>query len=73
VAVGHDYRRQGLATRLYQSVCELADDDFKILTCEVNLDPPNPTSVSFHEGFGFREVGRQWANGKHVSMMALDL
>jgi hypothetical protein len=40
------------------------------LTCEYDLDPPNPVSAAFHARFGFREVGRQMANGKQVSMQA---
>jgi predicted GNAT superfamily acetyltransferase len=30
------------------------------LTCEVNLEPPNPDSQAFHARMGFVEVGRQW-------------
>ena len=27
--------------------------------CEVNLEPPNPGSVRFHEQLGFRGIGEQ--------------
>ena len=41
-----------------------------ILTCEVNLNPPNPGSVVFHKKLGFAEVGQLVADeGKLVSLM----
>ena len=41
-----------------------------ILTCEVNLDPPNPGSLAFHKKLGFAEVGQLLADeGKLVSLM----
>ena len=41
-----------------------------ILTCEVNLNPPNPGSVAFHTKLGFAEVGQLVADeGKLVSLM----
>ena len=27
------------------------------ITCEVNVEPPNPVSLKFHERRGFREIG----------------
>ena len=27
------------------------------VTCEVNVDPPNPESLAFHERLGFRRIG----------------
>ena len=40
------------------------------LTCEFDLEPPNPASAKFHARYGFREVGRQWLGGgkKQVSL-----
>ncbi len=69
IVVDADYRRRGLATRLYQAACDLGSGEFEVLTCEVNSDPPNPDSMSFHHGFGFLEVGEQRANGKDVVML----
>lgn len=38
------------------------------LVCEINVEPPNPGSVAFHEKMGFKEVGRATlANGKTVA------
>ncbi len=68
IVVDAGYRRRGLATRLYRAACDLGSGEFDVLACEVNSDPPNPTSMSFHRGFGFLEVGEQRANGKDVVM-----
>ena len=74
VVVSETVRGQGLGALLY--------DDFAAagrrlavprLTCEVNLDPPNPGSIRFHERLGFRAVGTQEAGGKQVQLMARDL
>jgi hypothetical protein len=45
-----------------------------VLTCEVNLRPPNEGSLRFHRRLGFREVGRQETPyGALVTLLALDL
>jgi len=43
-----------------------------VVTCEYDVDPPNPGSERFHTRFGFREVGRQVVAGgkKSVSLQA---
>ncbi len=52
----------GLGTRLYSwlFVCARAAG-FSVITCEYNIEPPNPASQRFHDRFNFREVGRRWA------------
>jgi uncharacterized protein len=52
-------RGQGLARALYQALFTAARDrGAKRITCEVNLDPPNPASDAFHAAMGFTEIGR---------------
>jgi len=70
-----DARRQGqgLAARLYDDLLEFAaNSGIAQLTCEFDLDPPNPASAKFHARYGFREVGKQWLGGgkKQVSLQA---
>ena len=49
---------------LYSAVFDAAQEEGRAeVTCEVNLQPPNPRSLSFHERLGFREVGRQSTKG----------
>ena len=45
------------------------------ITCEVNLPPPNPGSMAFHQKLGFVEVGQQDIDGgsKRVSLLCKDL
>jgi uncharacterized protein len=42
------------------------------VTCEVNLEPPNPVSQRFHESLGFVEVGRQETYGGSVTVQLLE-
>lgn len=38
---------------------------------EVNVDPPNPGSLRFHDRLGFTEVGRQATKGDTVTVALL--
>jgi uncharacterized protein len=42
------------------------------VTCEYDIEPPNPESERFHRQSGFKEVGRQFVAGgvKQVSLQA---
>ncbi len=52
-------RGQSLATRLYDELFTLATNaGHTLVTCEVNVQPPNPASSTFHAAQGFAEVGR---------------
>ncbi len=44
----------------------------RVMTCEVNVVPPNESSMRFHEDYGFRTVGTQTIDngGKKVALMA---
>lgn len=62
VAIDADHRRLGLGRALYASVFDLIagrHPDMTRLGLEVNVEPPNPGSMAFHQGLGFSEVGRQ--------------
>ena len=66
-------RGRGFAALLYDDIATFASRTrISLLTCEFDLDPPNPVSMRFHERMGFREVGTQWLYGgsKQVSMQA---
>lgn len=57
VVAGHA-RGRGHARRLYQDLFDHASAAGQaIVTCEVNIDPPNPGSDAFHAALGFAEVG----------------
>ena len=71
VVVADAARGQGVGALLYRDMFEFAAaSGARLVTCEFDVDPPNPASEQFHARFGFREVGRQWvADGrKQVSL-----
>ena len=71
VVVDPGSRRRGLASRLYEDFRHGLPAEVTVMTCEVNLQPPNPSSLRFHERLGFRRVGTQeTGNGtKRVALM----
>ena len=74
VVVSPAFRRQGVAQRLYAECIEYCRaHTFPILTLEINIQPPNPTSFAFHQKMGFQEVGtlQNLGSDKSVSMQAL--
>jgi predicted GNAT superfamily acetyltransferase len=59
IIVAATARGQGLAGRLYGELFDLAASaGHTLVTCEVNVQPPNPASWAFHAARGFTEVGR---------------
>lgn len=65
-------RGTGLGAALYAAVFAAArQQDRREVTCEVNLDPPNPASLAFHERLGFRSVGTQATKGGAVTVTLL--
>jgi len=75
IVVAPSQRRSGIGRLLYADLERVASAHAPDLTCEVNLDPPNPGSLAFHERSGFCEVGRQHTDGgeKLVCLMSKDL
>jgi hypothetical protein len=73
VVVDPAQQGHGLGAQLYEDLFACARAmGVATVTCEFDLDPPNPASQKFHARFGFREVGTQWvADGKkQVSLQA---
>ena len=75
VAVAADFRRHGLASRLYEDFATTVPATVSVMTCEVNIRPPNDESMRFHQRLGFRQVGTQSTeNGrKEVALLAKPL
>ncbi len=71
VAVATHARRRGIATVLYENFEQSLRGSVPYLTCEVNLRPPNPSSMQFHEKQGFAMVATQLTDGgaKEVALM----
>jgi predicted GNAT superfamily acetyltransferase len=70
IVVSPDHRRLGIGAGLYRHLFDVARGAPRI-TCEVNVKPPNPGSLSFHEHLGFKVVDEQETeNGtKRVALM----
>jgi len=65
-----------IGSRLYEDLFDYARSyGIQAITCEYNIQPPNPASQRFHDKFGFKEVGRQWvAQGtKQVSLHVVEV
>jgi hypothetical protein len=59
IVVSPQARGQGVARLLYRDLYEFARaGGHDMIACEVNFDPPNPASDTFHESEDFLEVGR---------------
>ena len=60
IAIDSNHQNRGLGALLYQTVEQhmLNSAEHSLLCCEVNLEPPNPGSLRFHQRIGFTEVGR---------------
>ncbi len=64
VVVAAEARGRGHARRLYQDLFDhAAHAGHKVVTCEVNADPPNPASDAFHAALGFGEIGSAAIHG----------
>lgn len=69
-------RGRGLARALYADLAAQARAaGLEALCCEVNLDPPNPTSLAFHAALGFGPLGEATdpRNGKVVRYLTRSL
>ncbi len=73
VAVAERARRQGLASQLYDDFEGMMRPLVAVVTCEVNLHPPNPGSMRFHERRGFRRVGTQEIDDGRKKVALLEL
>lgn len=72
IVIDADERGRGLGAALYAAVFNAArEQGRREVTCEVNLDPPNPGSLAFHDRLGFRSVGTQATKGGAVTVSLL--
>ena len=57
IVVAQTHRRLGLAGRLYAALADHAAAQGRDrLLCEVNVEPPNPQSIAFHEADGWQAI-----------------
>ena len=68
VVVSVKMHGKGLGGMLYKSIFEYAKQkEIPFVTAEIDINPPNPGSLRFHEKNGFSDVGKQTvADGKKI-------
>ena len=72
IVIDDPQRGAGIGRALYEAVFELARKEaLREVTCEVNLDPPNPGSLAFHARLGFERIGEQETKGGSVTVALL--
>ena len=71
IAIEAVARGAGVGQALYVEALNIATAcGDERLTAEVNVDPPNPSSMKFHQAFGFRHLlSRSSRDGKVVAML----
>ncbi|HEV8409226.1 MAG TPA: GNAT family N-acetyltransferase [Gemmatimonadaceae bacterium] len=71
IVVARRARGRGVGRALYDDIGRFVAGAWPRIALEVNLLPPNPGSLAFHERMGFRRVGvREEENGaKAVALM----
>ncbi|NNE07170.1 MAG: GNAT family N-acetyltransferase [Gemmatimonadetes bacterium] len=75
IVIAASFQRQGIGRAVYEELERMAREQGAAkIACEVNVKPPNPDSIVFHESLGFREVGRQDTCGgeKRVALLVKD-
>ncbi len=76
VIVAAEARGRGVGRTLYIEVAEAARRaGYRAVAAEVNIDPPNPGSLAFHERMGFQPVGEAFLadRGKRVRYLRWEL
>lgn len=71
IVVSAEFSGRRIGSKLYADLFGFARSrGLEMITCEYNIEPPNPASRVFHDKFGFSEVGTQWVSSgtKHVSL-----
>jgi hypothetical protein len=72
IVVADGHRGQGLGQVLYDAIFAAArSESLAEVLCEVNLQPPNPGSLAFHDRLGFTEVGQLSTKGDTVVVSLL--
>jgi len=72
IAIAPEARGAGLGAALYRAAFRHFSGRRDALLCEVNLAPPNPGSLRFHERLGFSPVGERWSTDRAKGVVYLE-
>lgn len=72
IAIAPEARGAGLGAALYRAAFNHFAGQRMALLCEVNLAPPNPGSLRFHERLGFVRVGERWSDDRAKGVVYLE-
>jgi predicted GNAT superfamily acetyltransferase len=69
IVISKEFRGKKFGTSLYNYLFQNSNQ--KMITCEINIKPPNINSMEFHKALGFNQVAEQVTEGgnKSVAMM----
>ena len=73
IVVAPAVKGQGVGRALYERLAAAYVGTARQMTCEVNIDPPNESSMAFHRRMGFGQVGTKLDGSKTVSLMTKEL
>ena len=69
IVVHEDFRRLGLARRVYDEIEARVGRTASLLALDVNSDPPNEASLAFHAARGFERVGERDFRDHRVALL----
>lgn len=69
IVVHEDFRRRGLASRVYDEVEARVAETAPLLALDVNSEPPNPASLAFHAARGYERVGERDFGDHRVALL----
>jgi hypothetical protein len=69
IVVAPEAHGRGIGRALYgAALTRAAELGLAEVSCEVNLDPPNPQSIAFHTRLGFRQIGELETKGGTITV-----
>jgi predicted GNAT superfamily acetyltransferase len=72
IVVAEGARGTGVGRALYDDIDRFASGTWPRITLEVNLLPPNPGSLAFHERLGFRRIGVREEDGGAKAVVLME-
>ena len=73
IVVAAGVRQRGIGRAVYGDLVASASGRWPRIALEVNLQPPNPGSITFHERMGFLRVGERRHSAGEVAMLVREL